>query len=217
MSSFEACNLEPFVTDHHPQSGSLQDSAVIQELLMQQVQGYLQRLKDAVCADLENLQAQIDALGPGGVTSFLGLTDTPGSYAGAAGQVATVNGGETALEFTAIAAGGLPDLDDDTEVSSSRDFNGTATFFKLINIGALPNAGTKNVAHNIGASFTVVHAYGVATDPAQPRALPLIFATTGAATNTVTFSIDATNVSVVTGVDRTSYTDTWVVLEYYYN
>jgi len=37
-------------------------------------------------------------------TTFLGLTDTPASYAGETGKVAAVNAGETALEF--IAAGG---------------------------------------------------------------------------------------------------------------
>ena len=39
-------------------------------------------------------------------TTFLGLTDTPASYAGETGKVAAVNGAETALEF--IAAGGAP-------------------------------------------------------------------------------------------------------------
>lgn len=39
----------------------------------------------------------------GGATSFLGLGDTPSSYSGAAGKVAKVNSGETALEFGAVA------------------------------------------------------------------------------------------------------------------
>ena len=40
-----------------------------------------------------------------GAVDFLTLNDTPGSYAGQAGKVATVNSGETALEFTASAGG----------------------------------------------------------------------------------------------------------------
>lgn len=44
---------------------------------------------------------------PGGVSSFLGLSDTPASYAGAALQVVRVNAGATALEF---AAGGAGDM-----------------------------------------------------------------------------------------------------------
>jgi hypothetical protein len=97
--------MEPFVADVTAQAGSLQEAASTQELLSQQLQGYLQRLKAAVCADLSYLQAQIDALGPGGATSFLGLSDTPASYAGAAGQVVQVNAGETGLEFAAAGGG----------------------------------------------------------------------------------------------------------------
>jgi len=43
--------------------------------------------------------------GSSGITTFLGLTDTPSAYAGQAGKVPTVNSGETALEFTTV---GLP-------------------------------------------------------------------------------------------------------------
>ena len=45
--------------------------------------------------------------GSSGITTFLGLTDTPSAYTGQAGKVATVNAGETALEFSDVA-GGLP-------------------------------------------------------------------------------------------------------------
>lgn len=43
--------------------------------------------------------------GGGGVTDFLGLTDTPDSYAGQAGKVVQVNAGATALEFGTPAGG----------------------------------------------------------------------------------------------------------------
>lgn len=51
--------------------------------------------------------AKIDGLtgGGGGATTFLGLTDTPAAYAGAALQGVRVNAGATALEFAAIPAG----------------------------------------------------------------------------------------------------------------
>lgn len=39
----------------------------------------------------------------GGATAFLGLTDTPSTYSGAAGKVTKVNSGETAIEFGAVA------------------------------------------------------------------------------------------------------------------
>lgn len=38
-----------------------------------------------------------------GISTFTGLTDTPTNFIGASGQVARVNVGETALEFTALA------------------------------------------------------------------------------------------------------------------
>jgi len=42
--------------------------------------------------------------GGGGSTTFLGLTDTPGVYAGNAGKAVAVNSGETALIFTDLDA-----------------------------------------------------------------------------------------------------------------
>jgi hypothetical protein len=40
--------------------------------------------------------------GGGGASAFIGLSDTPASFAGAAKQAPTVNAGETALEFTSV-------------------------------------------------------------------------------------------------------------------
>jgi len=48
-------------------------------------------------------------------TTFLGLTDTPASYAGQTGKVVAVNGAETALEFIAAAGGGAVDGVEDAE------------------------------------------------------------------------------------------------------
>ncbi len=42
----------------------------------------------------------------GGSTTFIGLTDTPGSYSGQAGKWLKVNAGATALEFTDAPSGG---------------------------------------------------------------------------------------------------------------
>ena len=43
--------------------------------------------------------------GGSGSSTFLGLTDTPSTFTGQAGKVATVNVGETALEFAAASGG----------------------------------------------------------------------------------------------------------------
>jgi hypothetical protein len=66
MSSFEICNFEEFVAEVTPQSGSLEDAASAQEILIQQVEGYLQRMKSAMCADILTLEAQINGGGGGG-------------------------------------------------------------------------------------------------------------------------------------------------------
>jgi hypothetical protein len=212
MSSFETCNMEDFVAEVTAQIASLEEAASTQEILIQQLEGYLQRMRAALCADLESLSG-----GNGGVTAFLGLSDTPGTYAGAAGDVATVNAGMTALEFTTPGGGGgLPDLVDDVEISSGRQVAGHATFFKLRDIGALPNTATKTVAHNIGASFALVDFWGVGNDPSAPSSIHLNFVTNSAASNNVWMHTDATNIIIVAGTNRSNYTNSFVVLEYYY-
>ena len=62
--------------------------------------------------------------GGGGSSTFVGLTDTPGSM-GTAGQFLTVNSGGNALEFTAAPAGtlsGLTDTDFTTVAPQPGDF-----------------------------------------------------------------------------------------------
>lgn len=66
MSSFDICSFEEFVAEVTPQAGSLEDAASAQEILIQQVEGYLQRMVAAVCADVTNLQTQIDNIAPSG-------------------------------------------------------------------------------------------------------------------------------------------------------
>lgn len=56
--------------------------------------------------------------GGGGSSTFVGLTDTPGSM-GTAGQFLTVNSGGNALEFTAAPAGTLAGLTDTDLVTSA--------------------------------------------------------------------------------------------------
>lgn len=55
--------------------------------------------------------------GASGVTSFLGLTDTPISYVGEALKIPQVNIGENALEFNILAASDISDFD--TEVANN--------------------------------------------------------------------------------------------------
>lgn len=80
----------------------------------------------------------------------------------------------------------------------------------VVDFGALPNTGTKSVAHNIpdiNADFTFTRMYGAATDPVGLNYLPIPNAD-------ITLTADATNVNITTVANLTAYTRTYIVLEY---
>lgn len=83
----------------------------------------------------------------------------------------------------------------------------------VVNFGALPNAGTKSVAHGItvNSGTTWTRIYGAATDPVGLKGIPLPFY---AVANGVQLDIDATNVNVTTTSNLSAYTTTIIVLEY---
>ncbi len=86
---------------------------------------------------------------------------------------------------------------------------------KVINFGTLPNTGTKNVAHgitcNVTTSFTRI--YACATDPVNKLYVPIPYASPTDA-NEIELKVDGTNVTIITGSNRTGFTITYVVLEY---
>lgn len=86
---------------------------------------------------------------------------------------------------------------------------------KVINFGTLPNTATKTIAHgiNFNANTTFVRIYGTATDPIGFVSLPLPYASPVAANNIELF-VDATNVNVITGSNRTAFTRCFVVVEF---
>lgn len=87
-------------------------------------------------------------------------------------------------------------------------------FRKVVDFGALPNAGTKNVAHGItwSANTRFTRIYGTSTQPSS-RSIPLPYVDTTAG-NVIELSVDATNVQIITAANYTAYTDTYIVLEY---
>lgn len=148
------CDLRPFLYDQVP---APQDETGLQ-LSQEQLQSYLAELLEAVCTDITDLES---GGGGGGATTFLGLTDTPSTYAGQAGKRVVVNGTEDALEFETISS--APDSDglvldySTSEQTTNRTYTGGETIFqKTVNFGALPNNTTKNVAHGISGDFRVI-------------------------------------------------------------
>lgn len=52
------CALEPFVSEVTPQPGSLEEASTAGEIFQTQVEDYLTRLLEALCADLREIEAE---------------------------------------------------------------------------------------------------------------------------------------------------------------
>lgn len=93
-----------------------------------------------------------------------------------------------------------------------------AVFRKVIDFGALPNAGVKSVAHGIGITpaTTFTRIYATANDLTAQSYIPIPYASNVANTN-IELYVDATNVNIATASNYSSYTVTYVVLEYLQN
>lgn len=85
----------------------------------------------------------------------------------------------------------------------------------VVDIGALPNAGVKTVAHNIvfNNGYTLTRLYGAATDTTGLNYIPLPYASTVLA-DSVELRVDNTNVVITTGSNRSNFNLCTVVIEY---
>jgi len=87
---------------------------------------------------------------------------------------------------------------------------------KVINYTtALPNAGTATIPHGITctASTTFTRIYAVANDTTGLNYIPIPYAST-VLINNISLTVNATNVVIVTGSNRTNFTKTYIILEY---
>ena len=85
----------------------------------------------------------------------------------------------------------------------------------VINFGALPNAATKSVAHGITMTTktTFTKIYGAASDTTGFNYIPLPYASP-TLVNNIELNVDATNVNVITGSNRTNFNICYIILEY---
>ena len=93
-----------------------------------------------------------------------------------------------------------------------------AVYRTEIDFGALPNTSTKTVAHGITTTenWSLIKLFGGATDPGASTitsGLSIPFASPTLANN-ISLEIDATNVIITTGSNRTAYTRTFITIEY---
>lgn len=85
----------------------------------------------------------------------------------------------------------------------------------VVNFGSLPNTGTKSVAHGITVTpmTTFTRIYAASSNTIGNSYIPIPYASPTLANN-IEINVDATNVNITTGSDRTAYTITYVILEY---
>ena len=100
------------------------------------------------------------------------------------------------------------------EPSSSAIADLRPVYRVVVNFGALPNAGTKSVAHGITITATTAftNIYATATNPSTSF-IPIPYASPTLNEN-IALNVDATNVNITTGINRTAYTTCYVVLEW---
>jgi len=97
--------------------------------------------------------------------------------------------------------------------SSAKTPEQRQVFRKVINFGTLPNSSSKSIAHEITitSGFTFTRIYGAASDSSAPQFIPIPYAS---AATTIELFVDGTNVTVTTTSNRTSFTSTYIVIEY---
>jgi hypothetical protein len=109
-----------------------------------------------------------------------------------------------------------PDEDSNSAITNTA----RGTYRKVINCGALPNAATKNVPHHLTMTegYTFTRIYGAASIPVSGSnsfiPLPYVATTTY---SDVSLRVSGVNVILHTTANMSSFTKTYVVLEYLKN
>ena len=89
--------------------------------------------------------------------------------------------------------------------------DGKPIYRKVINIGTLPNATTKSVAHGISNLETVIDIKGFYKEGTVY--IPNVYVVPGTLSNGVRTYISGGNVNVSAGINRTGYSG-YVIIEY---
>lgn len=89
--------------------------------------------------------------------------------------------------------------------------DGKEIYRKVVSMGALPNAATKNTAHGISGATAFVGISGWATNGTVWRPLPYSDAT---ATDIVELDVGGTNVTLRSTGDQSLFTSSFAILEY---
>lgn len=101
--------------------------------------------------------------------------------------------------------------------SATQTFAAYRQVYRLVlNFGQLPNAGTKSVPHGIvvNTATTFTRIYGCASDTTAFIYYPIPYVDTVAVANNITLNVDAANVNITTGINRTNFDTCYVVIEF---
>ena len=111
-----------------------------------------------------------------------------------------------------------PETFSTTEQNTGRVWiDGKTVFQKVVNVGALPDTTEKIVAHGITGLDVVISVQCLCHDPTGPDWFLMPQPRFGPGMNTTTsidLQLDATNLEVRTGSDRTNFTECFVTILY---
>lgn len=91
--------------------------------------------------------------------------------------------------------------------------DGKKIYKKTVSCGALPNATSKNVAHDIQNLDIVVDYTGIAYNADKTSFIVLPYVYPGTIEN-IKVSLDSSYVQISTGIDRTSFANSYVTIYY---
>lgn len=131
------------------------------------------------------------------------------------GMAMAVNGKDTGIYHTdEFVTGKLYPPDPTLTSESASTPIQRPVYRKVINFGALPNAGPKTIAHGltVTSDFTWVEVAGCATDPVGLTGVKIPYAS-DTANDSIELWVDNTNVNITTASDWSAYTRCYIVLE----
>lgn len=112
------------------------------------------------------------------------------------------------IDFTTFADCSLSEID-----TGAKWIDGKKIYKKTISCGALPNTGVKNIAHGISNISRILKMDGYAYHSSNQVTIPLQFVST-TAINSVVVNTSGSNIVITTGIDRSSFTESYITLYY---
>ena len=146
-----------------------------------------------------------------------GYVRVDGSYVSSAGNVARYAARPTNTSILYCIATKNIFMDAGSNLSTDEQvigtwINGKPLYQKTVSCGALPNNNTKTVNHNISNIDIITNYYGITYNSNTFFTLPYVHKSTISAQIGVVCG--PTNIQLQTGTDRTSFTSTYVTLQY---